>query len=183
MATRTFLLIDGENLDATLGNTILGRAPRPAERPRWERVLAFAEELWGQDVTGLFFLNIRDGHIPGPFVQALQAIGFRAVLLTGPATEKVVDVGIQRTLDAIVPRDGDVLLGSHDRDFVDRMATLQDSGHRVALLAFTELVSGAYADHGIPVHDLEHDAGAFNLELPRIRVIPLDRFDPAEFLD
>ena len=35
----TYVLVDGENIDATLGTSILGRRPRPEERPRWERLL------------------------------------------------------------------------------------------------------------------------------------------------
>ncbi|MBC7677737.1 MAG: nuclease, partial [Pseudorhodobacter sp.] len=38
----TYLVIDGENLDATLGVNLLGHRPAPDERPRWERVLEFA---------------------------------------------------------------------------------------------------------------------------------------------
>ena len=30
--------------------------------------------------------------------------------------------------------------------------------------------------------DLEYDVGAFNTRLPRVRVIPIDEFDPLEFL-
>jgi uncharacterized protein len=30
----TFLLVDGENIDATLGSSLLGRRPAPEERPR-----------------------------------------------------------------------------------------------------------------------------------------------------
>ena len=52
----TYLLVDGENIDATLGTSILGRRPRPEERPRWERLLQFAQEQWGQPAHGLFFL-------------------------------------------------------------------------------------------------------------------------------
>lgn len=182
MARRTVLLVDGENLDATLGATILKRAPRPAERPRWERVLEFAERLWEQEAVGLFFLNVRDGRIPGPFVAALQAIGFRPVLLSGEAHEKVVDVGIQRTMAALEEQEADVLLGSHDRDFVDGVRALLASDHRVALLGFPELMSGAWAELDVTVHDLEHDAGAFNQPLPRIRVIPLTEFRPEDFL-
>ena len=51
----TYVLIDGENIDATLGTSILGRRPRPEERPRWERLLQFAQELWNQPAAGLFF--------------------------------------------------------------------------------------------------------------------------------
>jgi putative heme uptake system protein len=180
---RTYLLIDGENLDATLGVNVLQHRPAPDERPRWEKVLTFTQQLWEQPVTALFFLNASSGHLPMSFVQALTAIGFRSVPLSGPADVKVVDVGIQRTLDAIADRDADVLVGSHDRDFAPQIERLLDSGHQVAMLGFPEAMSGVYADLGVRTYDLEYDAKAFNQRLPRIRVIPLAEFDPAEFLD
>ena len=179
---RTFVLVDGENIDTTLGSTILGHKPDPGERPRWDRVVDFARRLWGQDVTGLFFLNASNGYLPGPFVAALQGAGFRPVPLAGSGTEKVVDIGIQRTLDALVPREADVLLCSHDRDFVDQVQRLVTSEHRVGLLGFPELVSGAYADLDVHLYDLENDAHAFQIVLPRVRIIPLTEFDPEVFL-
>ncbi|XCB30804.1 hypothetical protein RQN30_05460 [Arcanobacterium hippocoleae] len=36
-----YFLIDGENIDATLGVNILKRFPRGEERPRWDRVLRY----------------------------------------------------------------------------------------------------------------------------------------------
>ena len=30
--------------------------------------------------------------------------------------------------------------------------------------------------------DLEHDAKAFNTRLPRLRIIPIEEFDPLDFL-
>ena len=47
----TYLLVDGENIDATLGNSILGRRPRPEERPRWDRLLEWTERAFDQDVS------------------------------------------------------------------------------------------------------------------------------------
>ena len=99
---RTFVLVDGENIDATLGNSLLTAGPTPEERPRWERVMAYAEQLWGQPATGLFFLNATSGHLPTPFVQALLAMNYRPIPLSGRSDEKVVDIGIQRTLDALL---------------------------------------------------------------------------------
>src|SRR5690606_30769559 len=79
---RTYLLVDGENVDATLGGSILGARPAPEGRPRWERVLEFARTAWGDgEVTGLFFLNASSGTMPMSFVQALLAIGFRPIPL------------------------------------------------------------------------------------------------------
>ena len=85
MAERmTYLLVDGENIDATLGTSILGRRPRPEERPRWDRLLEWAERAFDQDVSGLFFLAATT-ELPTTFVQALLAIGFKPIPLSGAA--------------------------------------------------------------------------------------------------
>ncbi|MEQ6901317.1 NYN domain-containing protein [Nocardioides sp. YIM 152588] len=180
---RTFVLVDGENVDATLGNSLLGRRPAPEERPRWERVTDFAEDLWGQPVTGLFFLNASSGSLPTSFVQALLAMGYRPVPLSGSAEEKVVDIGIQRTLDALLAHDdADVLLASHDADFARHLGSLVDGDRRVGLLGFREFTSAQLTGLGVPLYDLEDDVKAFNQPLPRTRIIPLAEFDPEFFL-
>src|SRR5690606_33325159 len=106
---KTYLLVDGENIDATLGTSILGRRPRPEERPRWDRLLEWTEAAFDQSVTGLFFLAA-NAELPTSFVQALLAIGFRPVPLRGEG--KVVDIAIQRTADALVALPADVALAS-----------------------------------------------------------------------
>ena len=178
----TFLLVDGENIDGTLGGSLLGRRPAPDERPRWDRVRDHARDTWAQPVRGLFFLN-GSNHLPMSFVQALAALDFRPVLLSGPPETKVVDVAIERTLDALAEREsGDVLLASHDGDFAPQMARLlEDERRRVGLVAFRELVSFALQElvpAGLELFDLEDDVGAFTVALPRIRVIPIEQFDP-----
>ena len=178
----TFLLVDGENIDATLGGSLLGRRPAPEERPRWDRVRDHARAVWDQPVRGLFFLN-GSSHLPMPFVQALAALEFRPVPLSGPSDVKVVDVAIQRTLEALAVRGhGDVLLASHDGDFATQVAALvRDGRRRVGLLGFRELMSGSLTElaaDGLELYDLEDDVGAFTVTLPRIRVIPIERFDP-----
>jgi uncharacterized protein len=183
----TFLLVDGENIDATLGGSLLGRRPAPEERPRWDRVREFARDAWDQPVRGLFFLNAT-GHVPMPFVQALTALEYRPVLLSGPSDVKVVDLAIQRTLGALVQRGhGDALLASHDGDFAEAVgALLRDRARRVGVIGFRELVSTALGDlaaDGLQLFDLEDDVGAFTVALPRVRVIPIERFDPWTLLD
>jgi uncharacterized protein len=181
----TYLLVDGENIDATLGTSILRHRPAPEERPRWDRVLDFATRTWGQPVRGLFFLAANN-ELPGPFVQALLAMDYRPVPLTGGADVKVVDVAIQRTLTELRQRDGDVLLVSHDADFVDQVTALVDDGsRRVGVIAFKEFRSQAYTpllERGLEGFDLEFDVKAFRTPLPRVRIIPIEEFDPAEFL-
>ena len=123
--TQTFLLVDGENIDTTLGVSLLGRRPAPEERPRWDRVLSYAQAIWDQPARGLFFLNATS-QVPLSFVQALTTLGYRPVLLSGPSDVKIVDVAIQRTLEAMVEREGggDALLASHDSDFAPQLAGL-----------------------------------------------------------
>ena len=142
MAERmTYLLVDGENIDATLGTSILGRRPRPEERPRWDRLLEWAERAFDQDVSGLFFLAATT-ELPTSFVQALLAIGFKPIPLSGEG--KIVDIAIQRTAEALVHREADVVLVSHDGDFVDQVSALCDgSGAPRALVEVSEVtVSG-----------------------------------------
>lgn len=179
----TYVLVDGENIDATLGTSILGRRPRPEERPRWERLLQFATARWDQPAVGLFFLAAST-ELPMPFVQALLAIGYRPIPLSGGPGEKVVDIAIQRTLVELRQREADVLLVSNDGDFVEQADDLLD-GRRVGVVGFGEFRNSAFADlteRGLELFDLEYDVAAFNTRLPRVRIIPIDEFDPADYL-
>lgn len=182
----TYLLVDGENIDATLGNSILGGVrPAPEQRPRWERVREFVASRWAAPCKGLFFLNASSGTLPGSFVQALLAMGYRPIPVSGSADEKVVDIAVERTLDALRDRPGNVLLASHDADFASALARLVDGERRVGVLAFREFVSNSFKDleaSGVEIFDLESDAKAFNVILPRVRIIPIAEFDPAMFL-
>lgn len=182
-ARRTYLLIDGENIDATLGTSILGRRPQPEERPRWDRLLDFCRDRWGQDVTGLFFLAA-NAELPMPFVQALLALGFKPVPLSGAGDQKVVDIAIQRTIEALYSRADDVMLVTHDGDFLPQLDRLCD-GRRVGVMSFPEFRNRGFvslADKGVEFFDLETDVKAFNVTLPRVKVIPIDEFDPLDFL-
>ncbi len=182
-SSRTYLLVDGENIDATLGASILGHRPSPEERPRWDRLLSFVEQRWDQEVTGLFFLAVH-GELPHAFVQALLAIGYRPIPLSGGPQEKVVDIAIQRTLEALADRPGDVVLASHDGDFLPQLERIAD-GRRIGVVGFPEFRNrgfAALADRGVEFFDLEHDVAAFNVSLPRVRIIPIEEFDPMDFL-
>lgn len=181
MAEReTYLLVDGENIDATLGNSILGRRPKPEERPRWDRLLEWTERAFDQPVKGLFFLAVGT-EMPATFVQALLAIGYRPVPLTGPG--KIVDIAIQRTAEALADRQADVVLASHDGDFLPQVEKLCDGTRQVGVVGFGEFVNAAFRGlPGLRIVDLEYDVGAFNSTLPRVRVIPIDEFDPLDFI-
>ena len=183
---KTYLIVDGENIDATLGVNVLGHRPTPDERPRWDRISDFAANVWDQPVQGLFFLNATSGQMPMGFVQALLAMDFTPIPLAGNGAEKVVDIGIQRTMDAILARGvGNVLLASHDGDYIPQVEALLDAGHEVGVLAFREFVNAELqhlGERGLTIHDLEDSVGAFNAVLPRVRIIPLEVFDPTRYL-
>lgn len=179
----SYVLVDGENIDATLGTSILGRRPKPEERPRWERLLQFVERRWDQPAKGLFFLAA-NSELPMSFVQALLAIGYQPIPLSGGPGEKVVDIAIQRTLAELTRREADVVLVSNDGDFVEQVTDILD-GRRVGLVGFAEFRNAAFnqlATRGLEIFDLEYDVHAFNERLPRVRIIPIDEFDPAQFL-
>lgn len=181
----TYILVDGENIDATLGMSVLGRRPNPEERPRWDRIVSYAAEHWGEPIIPLFFLNASNGQLPSQFVQALVSFGYRPIPLAGDKHEKVVDIGIQRTLEAIAERAGRVILVSHDGDFVPQISALTTGQRRVGVMGFEEFLSGQLADlevRGLEIIDLEFEVGAFNAPLPRIRIIPLAEFDPEQYL-
>ncbi|QCR20301.1 NYN domain-containing protein [Agrococcus sp. SGAir0287] len=176
----TYLLVDGENIDATLGQSVLGRRPDPHERPRWNVLLDFAEQEWQQPAKGLFFLAVQET-LPMSFVQALLAMGYTPVPLQGEG--KVVDIAIQRTAEALRDRDDDVMLVSHDGDFAPQMTALAGNGRRLGLVAFGEFIATSLRQvPGIETFDLEYEVGAFTSRLPRVRVISIDEFDPAQFL-
>lgn len=180
---RVYVLVDGENIDRTLGQ-ILEAKPRPEQRPRWDQVRAFAERAFGQRPSrALFFLNASRG-LPGTFVQALRMAGYMPVAVSGSADQKVVDIAINRTLEALASRDGAVMLVSHDQDFVRNFSALSGGDRPLGVLAFQEYLGGDFLEiPGVKVFDLEDDAEAFECgPLPRIRVIPIDEFDPARFL-
>ncbi len=181
----TYVLFDGENIDATLGASVLSRRPNPDERPRWERVQQFAEQQFGNPVKGLFFLAAHSETLPMSFVQALLAMSYTPIPLSGAPGQKVVDIGIQRMLEALADNDGDVLLASHDGDFLPQVQELVGTDRRVGMLVFREFMNSGFAammPQGLEVFDLERDVGAFTSPLPRVRIIPIDEFDPTRYL-
>lgn len=184
--TRAYFLVDGENIDTTLGNSLLGRRPDPEERPRWDKVHNFCTKLAGEDFRALFFLNASSGQVPMSFVNALLSMHWCPIALSGQAEQKVVDLGIQKTLDAILElEDAQVILVSHDVDFIKQIRALLHKKYRVSVLCFKEFLStqlGALQAEGLQIFDLEYDADAFNTPLPRLQIIAVEDFEPRHYL-
>lgn len=71
------------------------------------------------------------------------------------------------------------------RDFIPALRPLLDETRRLGLVGFKEQVNSLYGElvpSGLKTIDLEYYVAAFNVTLPRIRIIPLDEFDPLPFL-
>ena len=77
------------------------------------------------------------------------------------------------------------MLVSNDGDFTEGIERLLDGRRRVAVLGFTEFRNSTFTalgGRGLELLDLEYDARAFTAPLPRVRIIPIDEFDPLDFL-
>ena len=94
--------------------------------------------------------------------------------------------GTRKPKAAIIEQDsGSVILASHDADFLPQIETLLRSGRRVGILCFREFLSTQLQeleDEGLEIIDLEYDAHAFQVNLPRIRIIDVDDFNPYDYL-
>ncbi|MEZ5096199.1 MAG: hypothetical protein R2731_08740 [Nocardioides sp.] len=116
-----------------------------------------------------------------PFVQALLAR--LPPLCRAPATRRSSTSPSSAPSEALYNRADDVMLVTHDGDFLPQLERLCD-GRRVGVMAFPEFRNRGFvalADKGVEFFDLETDVKAF-LSLPRVKVIPIDEFDPLDYL-
>lgn len=70
-------------------------------------------------------------------------------------------------------------------DFLPQIDRLLTGDRLVGLVGFREFVNSQYAglyERGLKVFDLKDDVRAFNVVLPRVRIISLADFDPTRFL-
>ena len=86
------------------------------------------------------------------------------------------------SLERRAHRDG-YALRDVDGDFLDDLSALIAGNRRVGVVGFSEFRNAGFnAVPGLHRFDLEYDVGAFDAPLPRIRVIPIDEFDPFDVL-
>ena len=110
---------------------------------------------------------------------------YRPVPLAGRADEKVVDIGIQRTLDALLERDDADVRPGQPRRRLRRPArsAARSADRRVGLIGFREFTSTHLVDLGRASSSTSSTTSAPSTPtLPRVRIIPLDEFDPTYFL-
>ena len=77
------------------------------------------------------------------------------------------------------------MLVSNDGDFVEQVGDLLDGRRGRGASASSSSATARscpLVERGLESFDLEYDVQAFNERLPRVRIIPIDEFDPAQFL-
>jgi uncharacterized protein len=175
------ILVDGPNIDGVLG-TVLGRRPRPQERPRWDRVKAYLDLLFRPAVPNRLFVvdRARIGDGAFGFIRALRSIGWRVLPATlvgrypgndDPVDESILDHLHDMSESPRLAAQSRIALLSHDHIFAEPLADIGGLGARVVVVGFREEFHPSYLElerqGKCELHDLEFDAGAFNVRLPR----------------
>ena len=119
------------------------------------------------------------------FVQALLSMGYRPVPLAGAPTRRSSTSRSSAPWPRIADRDDDVLLVSNDGDFVEGFeacstaaAGSASSGSReFRNHEFTRSSGAAWSRSTWSTTSRRSPRGS-----PRVRIIPIDEFDPLDFL-
>jgi putative heme uptake system protein len=169
------VFIDGPNIDCVLGG-ILGHAPKPNQRPRWDRV----KNYFRRDAKLHFVLNQRNFNDKVfPFHRALRAIGYVVHVESAtdvfPDNDDPVDTFILKELHTVfgAQERGEpqqVTVVSHDHCYAPVLAKVLHTDGCVKVVGFREEMSPellALERLGGRVVDLEYDVGAFSSRLPR----------------
>lgn len=188
-----FLLVDGENIDRTLGQ-ILERKPAKEQRPNWGNVLLSVQDRWeGISTQGLFFINVTR-RAPHGFIAYLKQVGYTPVLLLQEDSEnpeKVVDDAIIKTMVALrshyATQRYELGLVSCDRDFYAEIeAHAQGNPGETLVVGFEEYTSQSYYHaENVTLLDLakrEDGIEAFSFPLPRALPITVAEYDPMSYL-
>lgn len=176
------LFIDGPNIDATLGNSILGHKPMPRERPRWNLVLAAAQAHHGVEQPCFVLNGDKFDFLRAPFYRALKLMRYDVAT---PMTREwcdhegqdPVDEFIKYQIEDLAPlvETGEVegvLIASHDHGFAPALRMILAAGGFVRVVGFKEWMAPALVElesEGAVLLDLEHDFCAFNVNLDRPR--------------
>jgi len=174
------LIIDGPNIDAVLGLSVLQRKPLPSERPRWDRVLDVAR-LWYSVFDAEFILNgDKFDDQRSPFYRFLKQTGYNVV--TPKAAEwcdsdrqDPVDEYAKHRIESLIEpirtdKSRGVLLVSHDGGYAAVLDGILALDGFVGIVAFREWLAPelvALKHRGAMLLDLQRDFGAFDVRFER----------------
>ena len=183
-AISTYVLLDHENIDTVLCSEFYRGDPaqlNPTTRPQWEKLRDHFTARSGGQCHLLSFL-VDNGKNAG-FRTYLESIGYRVYMFLPTEGVKVVDDAISETLRALAKREGNVVLVTHDGDFVDQLEAMHLSPvgkeRKSEVIGFREMMNGRYlSSTRIGVLDLEEDLEAFVHPVPNRRTaIAISDFD------
>ena len=160
------LVWDAPNLDMGLSE-LLGRQPRPAERPRFDAVARWLLTTAGDgEAEACVFTNVAPGSAPriSGWVKALRGFGYAVFAKPKVTTDSDVDddilAHVQRRRD-----DGElarVVLASGDgAAFAEPLTVLAGGGVTVEVLGYTEEAGWAVGSDVLGFVDLEDVPNAF----------------------
>lgn len=170
----THVFVDGPNVDMVLGKDILGRRPLATQRPKWDRVLSQLATTLGP-LKPTFVLNGNQFAHGGPelfgFYRAIRHCGYRVECPCGTEGDPV-DAYIQKSVRTLarMQRPCSVALLSHDHGYAQDLNAVLMLGGQVTVVGFPEEMAPELlrlVDQGARVIDLEREAYAFNVKLPR----------------
>lgn len=197
------LVVESVSIVQTL-HSVFGGKPDSKSLPQWDGPARYvrskfpAATVWRR----LYFMTLEPSQVETTegFQLYLKNIGYQVIPLKfsfgdehGLGDEKLAArarvnaTAVVRGLSALTTQaPAHVAVVTHSPDVIKALEKLAADKTRVAsvtLIAFPELLSdslGQLKDRGIQVVDLEYDAGAFKVELPRTRsLIPPDEYDPS----
>ena len=95
-----------------------------------------------------------------------------------------------RALEACLRADVEVVVMSgrrrdvaiEDARLFGQGSCIFEIGAGLVLEGETHWLTGSWMPQGLTIHDLEDDLRAFTAPLPRVRIIPIEEFDPTRYL-
>lgn len=165
---KSFLVIDGPNVDAVLGHSILGRCPCSGERPRWDRLHSECCKLFGP-LDARFYLNGNKFDFKRcPFYRFLRQSGYR---VDTPRNEEVSDPVDAAIINFVtdLPNESHVILLSHDGGYSRCLEELLRRGVSVTIVGFIEWMKNSLTSLkplGACYLDLQRDLCCFDVTLP-----------------
>jgi putative heme uptake system protein len=177
----TEVILDIENIDATLGFQILEHKPLPSERPDWSLLVPNLKKRLHSpaEISAVAVLKEASGEKAIPqlkFANFLKHIGWRTVFAQTFASRNSIPLSRDLVDDVTAylltsSRAGTVLVGGMDKYAAGCLADQKARGARVGVVGFQEFISDSIAPVvGDCFFDLEFDLGLFRQPLPRIRL-------------
>lgn len=199
-----FLIVESVSIVQSI-HQIFGEKPQPKGLPQWDGPMRWIRSKFpGQMWKALYFMCLDAKQVQGTegFQSYLKAVGYELIALKLNASGEIVmqeerlmarakanATAVARGIDDLATRaSGPTVIVSHSEivlQAIDRLLEARGKDANVTLLAIREFLPDSVVQlqsRGLKIADLEHDARAFKITLPRARqLIPAESFDPTQY--